>query len=158
MTRYEYKLVPAPTRGVKAKGVRTAEARFAHAIETAINALAAEGWEYLRADTLPHEERHGLTGTATTFRSLLVFRRALAAMQAAEDRAAAPAEPAFPLPSVLAAPEASETVQAGPAEGPEPATGGRSAGSAETAGETGADLEIRPQDVAASLRKSEDGR
>jgi len=75
MSTFEYKMVPAPTRGQKAKGVKTAEARFAHAVETTVNALAAEGWEYLRADTLPHEERQGLTRTATTFRTLLVFRR-----------------------------------------------------------------------------------
>jgi hypothetical protein len=79
MMLYEYKTVPAPTRGLKARGVKSPEARFAHAVETAINAAAAEGWEYLRSDTLPHEERQGLTGSATTFRTLLIFRRALSA-------------------------------------------------------------------------------
>lgn len=78
MRRFEYKMLPAPTRAVKAKGVKSAEARFAHAVEATINDAAADGWEYMRADTLPHEERHGLTGSATTFRTLLVFRRAIA--------------------------------------------------------------------------------
>ena len=75
---YEYKVVPTPTKGVKAKGVKTPEARFALGVEQAINALAAEGWEYQRADVLPSEERVGLTGSETHWRTLLVFRRAMA--------------------------------------------------------------------------------
>lgn len=76
MTLYDYKVIPAPSRGVKAKGVKTADARFAHAVELSLNALAAEGWEFHRAETLPSEERQGLTGSTTSYRSLLVFRRA----------------------------------------------------------------------------------
>ena len=76
---YEYKVVPAPQKGVKAKGVKTPEARFALGIEQAINELAAEGWEYQRSDVLPSTERVGLTGSETNWRTLLVFRRAVAA-------------------------------------------------------------------------------
>jgi hypothetical protein len=76
---FEYKVIPAPAKGIKAKGVKTPEARFAVGVEQAINALAAEGWEYQRSDVLPSEERQGLTGSATHWRTLLVFRRALAA-------------------------------------------------------------------------------
>ncbi len=36
---YEYKVVPAPTRGLKAKGVKTAEDRFANALQAAMNKL-----------------------------------------------------------------------------------------------------------------------
>jgi hypothetical protein len=43
-----------------------------------MNALAAEGWDYQRSDILPSEERQGLTSTHTVYRSVLVFRRALA--------------------------------------------------------------------------------
>lgn len=75
MTAYEYKVVPAPTRGRKAKGVKSAEGRFAHSIEEMMNAMAADGWEYQRAETLPSTERAGLTGTTTQWRNLLVFRR-----------------------------------------------------------------------------------
>ena len=76
MSEYEYKVVPAPVKGAKAKGVKTPEARFAHAVELLMNDLAGEGWEYLRADMLPSEERQGLTGSVTNWRNLLVFRRA----------------------------------------------------------------------------------
>lgn len=77
MSQYEYKVLPAPAKGKKAKGIRGPEARFAHVLEETLNQLAAEGWEYLRAETLPSEERHGLTSVSTTFRSVLVFRRAI---------------------------------------------------------------------------------
>ncbi len=72
---YEYKVVPAPTRGLKAKGVKTAEDRFAHALETEMNTLATDGWEYLRTDTLPAEQREGLMGKTTVYQNVLVFRR-----------------------------------------------------------------------------------
>ncbi|GKY88547.1 DUF4177 domain-containing protein [Sinisalibacter aestuarii] len=72
---FEYKVVPAPTRGKKAKGVKTAADRFARALAETINAEAAEGWEYIRTDTLPAEERQGLTGRTTVFQNMLIFRR-----------------------------------------------------------------------------------
>ena len=78
MSQYEYKVVPAPKKGLKAKGVKSAEDRYANALETAMNALGAEGWEYQRSETLPSEERSGLTRRVTTFKNMLVFRRAVA--------------------------------------------------------------------------------
>ena len=77
MQAFEYKAVPAPVRGTKAKGVKTTEDRFALSVTDAINEMAAEGWDYVRAETLPCEERKGLTGTQTTFQNLLIFRRRL---------------------------------------------------------------------------------
>ena len=78
MSQYEYKVVPAPKKGLKAKGIKSAENRYANALETAMNALGAEGWEYQRSETLPSEERSGLTRRVTTFHNMLVFRRAVA--------------------------------------------------------------------------------
>lgn len=76
MAQYEYRVIPAPTKGQKAQGVKGAEARYAFAIEDLMNRMGADGWEYQRSDTLPMEVREGLTGTATKFQTLLVFRRA----------------------------------------------------------------------------------
>ncbi len=76
MPGYEYKVIPAPRKGVRAKGVRGTDMRFAHALQEIMNDLAADGWEYLRTDTLPCEERKGLTGRSTVFQNMLVFRRA----------------------------------------------------------------------------------
>lgn len=75
MAQYEYRVMPAPTRGLKATGARSAEGRFAAAIEVSLNSEAAEGWEFLRAETLPNVERQGLTGTRTSYQTVLVFRR-----------------------------------------------------------------------------------
>ncbi|MHA6345698.1 DUF4177 domain-containing protein, partial [Roseivivax sp. CAU 1761] len=76
MPAFEYKVVPSPARGEKAKGVKGAQARFAHAVETLMNQMAAEGWEYQRTETLPSEERSGLASTTTVWRTLMIFRRA----------------------------------------------------------------------------------
>ncbi len=96
MPQYEYKVVPAPVKGERARGIKGTQARFANTLTTLMNEMAAEGWEYLRADTLPCEERSGLTGKTTKFQNLLVFRRIVAAaasMPAPESEPAAPATP-----------------------------------------------------------------
>ena len=79
---YEYKVVPAPTRGMKTKGTKSVEARFANALESTMNDLATDGWEYLRTDTLPCEQREGLMSKTTVFQNMLVFRRAKVAVAA----------------------------------------------------------------------------
>ena len=91
---YEYKVVPAPARGLKAKGVKSAEDRFAYALQSAMNELAVEGWEYLRADTLPCEQREGLMSKTTVYQNLLVFRRAKLAAKTAQP----PSQPAVAAP------------------------------------------------------------
>lgn len=78
MQAYEYKVVPAPAKGTKAKGVKTPHGRFAVTIEQVLNDMAADGWDFQRAELLPSEERQGLTGSTTHWRNLLVFRRATA--------------------------------------------------------------------------------
>jgi hypothetical protein len=77
MQRFEFKVIPAPKRGEKARVVKTTEDRFALALTTLMNQLGAEGWDYVRADALPCEERVGFTGSKTTFQNVLVFRRVI---------------------------------------------------------------------------------
>ena len=77
MQRYEFKVVPAPRRGDKARGVKTTEDRFAYTLTHILNEMGRDGWDYLRADALPCDERVGLTGSKTTFQNMLVFRRVL---------------------------------------------------------------------------------
>lgn len=128
MQRYEYKVIPAPGRGEKVRGLKTTGERFAHAMTQLMNDMARDGWEYLRADTLPCEERSGLTSRTTTYQNLLTFRRIPAAVAAVEmPRAlAAPAVapvPAAPAPApqspLVAAPGLPPAGQPSPAE-PEP--------------------------------------
>ena len=51
-----------------------------------INAQSREGWEYLRAETLPSEERVGFTKRQTVYLNLLVFRRPAHAEEPATPR------------------------------------------------------------------------
>lgn len=75
MRKFEYKAVPAPVTGTKAKGVKTTEDRFALTMSDVLNEMAQDGWEYLRAETLPCEERKGLTGRETRYQNVLIFKR-----------------------------------------------------------------------------------
>lgn len=104
MQKFEYKAVPAPHTGKSGKGIKGTTAKFANHLTEVINEMAAEGWEYLRADTLPCEERSGLTSKVTKFQNVLVFRREIAA----------PAPVAAPVPKedtavrIVAEPEVAE--------------------------------------------------
>ena len=110
MQRFEYKVIPAPKRGEKARGIKTTEDRFAYALTLLMNDLGAEGWDYVRADALPCEERAGFTGVKTTFQNVLVFRRVLAS---AEDR---------PATRLLLSDAPAPAPRLGPAEAPVPAS------------------------------------
>lgn len=72
---FQYHVLPAPSKGLKDKGAKTADARYAVALAQVLNDEAAKGWEFVRAEVLPCEERQGLTGSKTVFVNVLVFRR-----------------------------------------------------------------------------------
>jgi hypothetical protein len=101
MAQFEYKVVPAPAKAEKVRGVKTTGDRFAVALTTLMNDLGRDGWEYLRADSLPCEERVGFTGRQTTFQHMLVFRRAVAVEAPV---AALPAPVVTPAPVFMASP------------------------------------------------------
>lgn len=76
MSNYEFKVIPAPRKAEKIKGVRNGDDRFAHTITNTINTLAEDGWEYLRAESLPVDEKASMIGKSVEkYLSLLVFRR-----------------------------------------------------------------------------------
>ncbi len=77
MQRFEYKVIPAPTKGEKTRAAKTTADRFGVALTNLMNDLGADGWDYVRSDTLPCEERVGFTGSKSIFLNMLVFRRAL---------------------------------------------------------------------------------
>lgn len=113
MPRYEYKVVPAPSKGQKIKGVKTAEARFALAVEQVMNDLAEQGWEYQRTELLPSDERSGLTGKAVNWRNVMVFRREMAISASSGD---GPQQGAGAIaPAVLVTPMITEANVAAPA-------------------------------------------
>ncbi|MDO5605651.1 MAG: DUF4177 domain-containing protein [Paracoccus sp. (in: a-proteobacteria)] len=129
MSSFEYTAIPAPLRGEKAKGVKAPTDRYALTLSAAINDMAAQGWEYLRAETLPSEERSGLTGRTTVFHNLLIFRRPAAGVAkqpaaAAETPAEQPAAPAPVISAPVPAPDVpAPDVPAAPADTPPAAAG-----------------------------------
>jgi hypothetical protein len=68
---------------------------------TLMNEMGRDGWDYIRADTLPAEERAGFTRKVTVYQNLLTFRRSLpsaaekptSGKQAAEEPAEIPLVP-----------------------------------------------------------------
>ena len=91
MPAFEYKVVPAPARSVRVRGVRDPEDRYAVTLTRLMNEMGAEGWEFQRSEALPEEERRVLRGRAVVTRHVLIFRRALE--QAAETPETAPGSP-----------------------------------------------------------------
>ena len=75
MSTYQYRVIPAPSKGLKAKGVKGPEACFSNTIEDLMNLMGLQGWEFQRVEKLPSVERSGLTGSTTKWRNVLVFRK-----------------------------------------------------------------------------------
>ncbi len=77
---YEYKCVGAPEKVRRAKGAKTRTDRVAIALQEVIQAEADQGWEYLRTDLVPVEEKSGMFSRPREIhRAVLVFRREKAA-------------------------------------------------------------------------------
>jgi hypothetical protein len=80
---FEYKCVGAPERPKRLRGSSRSD-RVALAMQEVINAEAVDGWEYLRTDLLPVEEKAGfLSRTQEVHRAVLIFRREAGAARVA---------------------------------------------------------------------------
>ncbi len=71
----EYRVVPAPRRSNRTKGIKDAETRYANTLQDILNEQGRDGWTYVRADLLPSEERTGLFRRSTVYHTVLVFSR-----------------------------------------------------------------------------------
>ncbi|MGB3406171.1 MAG: hypothetical protein WBA67_01620 [Jannaschia sp.] len=74
---YEFTVIPAPRKGERVEGLRTDADRMANTMTILFNEMALDGWDYVRADTLPNDMSADLSGTAPKHMTLLVFRRIL---------------------------------------------------------------------------------
>lgn len=96
MSYYDYKIVPAPKKAKKVKGVSSAAELFALTLTDAINEHARQGWEYYGSEELAIETPGGWFRRARTEEhTVLVFRRSrehLSPRVAAETTPAAPRE------------------------------------------------------------------
>ena len=109
MTRHEYTVIPAPPRADKVRGARSPADRFSATLAQVLNDMARQGWEYVRAETLPSEERSGIASRNTVWNNVLIFRRSLHAQEAASE---APAAPPQSVPPVSPPPGPATPVQA----------------------------------------------
>ena len=110
--KFEYKVIPAPKKARKVKGLKRGDDRFAASLMQLMNELGAQGWEYQRTDTLPVESRSGLTSRSTTFQNMLIFRRVIKEVDDTPEAVAAPEATVFTAP----APEAEPLAPAAPAD------------------------------------------
>jgi len=95
MSEFEYKVVTAPRKVRKVKGVRGTDARYAVNMTDLMNEQAADGWEYQRAESLPVDEKTGLMGkTQERYVNVLVFRRSKPAEKPADVTEPVAAQPA----------------------------------------------------------------
>ena len=76
MAGFEYKVVNAPRKPGKARGVKGFDDKYAHTLSELMNEMAAEGWQYARAESIPVDEKSGMMGKVTEkYLTLLVFQR-----------------------------------------------------------------------------------
>ena len=76
MSYFDYKVVPAPRRAKRSRGVNDPDELLALTLTEAINEHARQGWEYVRAELLAAEAPGRLFRRAKPVDcTLLVFRR-----------------------------------------------------------------------------------
>lgn len=132
MAKYEYKVVAAPKRAKRVKGIKSKDGQFAMMLEAMMNEEGGSGWQFYRAETLPMEERTGMMSKPVeVYQSVLVFRRERAPAELPRSRQRTafdepdqpPLQPqVIPAPAPRAAPERAAFMDAQPpARAPEPA-------------------------------------
>lgn len=73
---YEYRVVPAPKRLRKIKGMHSTPELFAATLTDAINAEARQGWEYVRAESMAAEGPSGWFRRGRVVEeTMMIFRR-----------------------------------------------------------------------------------
>jgi hypothetical protein len=98
---FEYKCVGAPERPKRLRGTWSRSDRVALAMQEIIDAEAVDGWEYLRTDLVPVEEKASFfSRTQEVQRAVLIFRR-----DAVAERPARPVRAAADARTIAAMPE-----------------------------------------------------
>jgi hypothetical protein len=112
----EYKVIPAPRKPHRSKGAKSTTERFAVGLEETLNEMAADGWSFVRAETMPVDERQGMMRKLVEeFHTVLIFSRPQLRPSASE-----PAEQRRPVfyaekaPAESAAPSLGAATDTGP--------------------------------------------
>lgn len=117
MAEYEYKVVTAPRKAGRAKGVRGQDEKYAYTLGELMNKMAADGWQYLRAESLPVDKKAGMMGkTNEKYLSLLVFQRRTDVPAVIQEPMFQ--EPAVNVPEFLSDPVVQTPVEPEPIEDP----------------------------------------
>ena len=74
MTKYEFRAIPCPERAMRAADMPPGADPFCETLAAAINDLATDGWDYIRAETIEVTSRRFLRLRKQN-RTFLVFRR-----------------------------------------------------------------------------------
>lgn len=157
---YEYKCVGAPERPRKQRGARSRSDRVAVAMQEIITAEAVDGWEYLRTDLVPVEEKSGFFSRAhEVHRAVMVFRRDQAPARPAAQRLSGTADRDTPMRDIPGRDAPSRNLPprdatAGFEPAPEPARGGE--GRFSLAAERGAPATAAPAATEPASRGTRD--
>lgn len=118
---HEYKVVPAPDRPARLRGVKSQADRFALGLAEVLNLHAEDGWELLRTETFTIVEAQGWFGKSVTVtRTMLILARPrIDAAAASAPRAAEPPEAMRrPLAAAAPGPALAPTQSDGQTDGP----------------------------------------
>lgn len=74
MTKYEYRAIPCPEKALSQRDLPRGADPFCETLAAAINDLAGDGWDYIRAETIEVRTRR-LFRRRPEQRTFLVFRR-----------------------------------------------------------------------------------
>ncbi len=85
MPKYEYKVVPVPTACDRRARTDRTQDLAAATIESHINGLTIEGWEYVRTDSMSLRPRSWLGLGRSARREMMIFRREPFALKAGRE-------------------------------------------------------------------------
>ena len=75
MSRYEFQVVPAPTRARKLTDLTKGQDVYCATITDILTDMGLAGWEFVGAETLPHYQRRMFFFSSYSEMTCLVFRR-----------------------------------------------------------------------------------
>lgn len=99
MPSYEFRVIPAPKGAGKKTDLTKGQDAFCAEISDVLTDMGRDGWEFVRAETLPERQRRKGLFSRQTDKQCLVFRRELSAKTEAEPSVAELApQPVAPRP------------------------------------------------------------
>ena len=86
MSRYEFQVVPAPSRARKLTDLTRGQDVYCATITDILTDMGLAGWEFVGAETLPHYQRRMFFFSSYSEMTCLVFRREIERLVAPSNR------------------------------------------------------------------------